>query len=247
MKYVVVKPRGYADLTDGSREIQEFEVSKITATESFITQQVGKNAVSRKIGDYIFWIANPNEVIEIEDGEIEVPDTEENLFCNMLLNEIEFAFGGVVITSNYEATNDVYAGLNDQDIAYIMNAFTLADAVLVEDPNSGRYIAVDRIFDALLAPNGLSYVEYEDPFIEEIEGENDDDLLTDVEDEYEDKDPEIFDDIDYGDSELPMPELPDDLLVEVEDLEEENLEEFEEGFNDFESFDEVEEGIINEQ
>lgn len=243
MKYVVIKPRGYADLTDGSREIEEFQADKITAVDAFIKQQVGKEVVARKVGDYIFWIANPNEVIDIEDGDIEVPDTENNLMCNMLINESEFAFGGVVVTSNYEVTKDEYAGLNEQDIAYIMNAFTLADSVLVEEPETERYIAVDRMFDALLSPNGISYVEYEDPFLEEIE----EDIDEIPDDEYEDSDPDIFDDIEFGDKELPMPDLPDDMLVEEDELEDENLEEFEEGFNDFESFDEVQEGIINDK
>lgn len=220
MKYLVIKPRGYADLTDSSREIEEFEVNKITAVDAFIKQQVGKEAVPRQVGDYTFWIGNPNEIIEIEGDEIEVPTTEENLMCNMLINENEFAFGGVVITSNYKVTEDKYAGLNEQDIAYVMNAFTLADAVLVEDEEAERYIAVDRMFDALLSPNGLSYVEYEDPFVEDLEDEPEEEYIE----EEEDNDPDIFDDIEFGDAEVPMPELPDDMLAEDdEELENEKL------------------------
>src|SRR5690606_19025475 len=121
--YLVIKPRGAAKLDDSYREIEEYDAKSIPAIEAFIEQQVGKNPVSRKVGDYLLWISNPNLIEEIDDETVEIPDTID-LTCNLLINEFEFAFGGVVVTANVSVTDDVYEGLNEQDVANIMNVFS---------------------------------------------------------------------------------------------------------------------------
>lgn len=216
MKYIVIEPRGYAKVDDTTREILEFDVNKIVGVESFIQQQVGKEAVSRKVGDYVLWISNPESVVETEDEEdIVVPETPD-LMCNMLINEVEFAFGGVVVTANHTVTEDLYAGLEDQDVANIMNLFTNTDTVLVEDVETGDLIAVDRVFDALLSYSSVETEVPEDPIIEEIPTETDEFDYETFEETYEDSDPELFDELEFGEKEL---EVPDDVPPEiVEDI-----------------------------
>lgn len=216
MKYIVIEPRGYAKVDDTTREILEFDVNKIVGVESFIQQQVGKEAVSRKVGDYVLWISNPDTVVETEDEEdIVVPETPD-LMCNMLINEVEFAFGGVVVTANHTVTEDLYAGLEDQDVANIMNLFTNTDTVLVEDVETGDLIAVDRVFDALLSYSSVETEVPEDPIIEEIPTETDEFDYETFEETYEDSDPELFDELEFGEKEL---EVPDDVPPEiVEDI-----------------------------
>lgn len=216
MKYIVIEPRGYAKVDDTTREILEFDVNKIVGVESFIQQQVGKEAVSRKVGDYVLWISNPESVVETEDEEdIVVPETPD-LMCNMLINEVEFAFGGVVVTANHTVTEDLYAGLEGQDVANIMNLFTNTDTVLVEDVETGDLIAVDRVFDALLSYSSVETEVPEDPIIEEIPTETDEFDYETFEETYEDSDPELFDELEFGEKEL---EVPDDVPPEiVEDI-----------------------------
>ncbi|RIO07133.1 hypothetical protein BUZ94_13435 [Mammaliicoccus sciuri] len=223
-KYIVIKPRGFAKIDDSYREFEEYEVNKIVGVEAFIQQQVGQPAVERKVGDYILWISNPEAIVETEEGDIAVPETPD-LTCNLLINEVEFAFGGVVVTANHRILDDKYEGLNEQDIANIMNLFTQTDTVLVEDEETGKYIAVDRVFDALLNYSGTIEEVPDDPVIEDIEFPEED-IENISEPEYEDTDPEYFDDIDFGDVELPMPdELPPEVEVEddFDDLSQENL------------------------
>lgn len=216
MKYIVIEPRGYAKVDDTTREILEFDVNKIVGVDSFIQQQVGKEAVSRKVGDYVLWISNPETVVETEDEEdIVVPETPD-LMCNMLINEVEFAFGGVVVTANHTVTEDLYAGLEDQDVANIMNLFTNTDTVLVEDVETGDLIAVDRVFDALLSYSSVETEVPEDPIIEEIPTETEEFDYETFEETYEDSDPELFDELEFGEKEL---EVPDDVPPEiVEDI-----------------------------
>lgn len=216
MKYIVIEPRGYAKVDDTTREILEFDVNKIVGVESFIQQQVGKEAVSRKVGDYVLWISNPDTVVETEDEEdIVVPETPD-LMCNMLINEVEFAFGGVVVTANHTVTEDLYAGLEDQDVANIMNLFTNTDTVLVEDVETGDLIAVDRVFDALLSYSSVETEVPEDPIIEEIPTDTEEFDYETFEETYEDSDPEQFDELEFGEKEL---EVPDDVPPEiVEDI-----------------------------
>lgn len=221
-KYIVIKPRGFVKLDDSYREIEEYEVNKIVGVEAFIQQQVGKPAVERKVGDYVLWISDPEAVVETEEGDITLPETPD-LTCNLLINEVEFAFGGVVVTSNHRITNDKYAGLNEQDVANIMNLFTQTDTVLVEDEETGDYIAVDRVFDALLNYSGTIEEVPDDPAIEDVEIPEED--IENIEEpEYEDTDPQYFDDIDFGDVELPMPdELPPEVEEDYDDLSNEYL------------------------
>lgn len=221
MKYIVIEPRGYAKLDDNTREILEFDKSKIVGVESFVQQQVGKEAVERRVGDYIFWIANPNSLVEIENEKIVVPETP-NLMCNMLINEVEFAFGGVVITSNFRVNkDDKYAGLNEQDVANIMNLFTQTDTVLIEDNETFELIAVDRIFDALLSFSETNDAIMEEPLIEDI-GEEIFDYDTFVE-TYEDSDPDIFDELEFGETILEVPDGVPDPIEEPKEEEQESL------------------------
>lgn len=223
-KYIVIKPRGFVKLDDTYREFEEYEASKIVGKEAFVQQQVGQEAVERKVGDYVFWISDPNMVVESEDESEIVLPAITNLTCNMLINEVEFAFGGVVVTANHRVTNDKYAGLEEQDVANIMNLFTQTDTVLVEDEETGDYIAVDRVFDALLNYSGIETEVPEDPIVEEIVID-DEKLETSTEPEYDDSDPQFFDDLEFGDAELPLSdELPPTVEEEYEDLANENLE-----------------------
>lgn len=196
-KYLVIKPRGAAKLDDSYREIEEYEANSISAVETFIEQQVGKNPVSRKVGDYLLWISNPNLVEEVDEELIEIPDTID-LTCNLLINEFEFAFGGVVVTSNIKITDNKFEGLNEQDVANIMNVFSMSDAILVEDPNTLEVVAVDRIFDALLSPNGMTEEEIEE--IEFVPDELGEDAPEDV-DEYRDDDGSEMEEIEFEDVE----------------------------------------------
>ena len=216
MKYIVIEPRGYAKVDDTTREILEFDVNKIVGVESFIQQQVGKEAVSRKVGDYVLWISNPDSVVETEDEEdIVVPDTPD-LMCNMLINEVEFAFGGVVVTANHTVTEDLYAGLTDQDVANIMNLFTNTDTVLVEDVETADLIAVDRVFDALLLYSGVETEVPEDPIIEEIPIETEEFDYEAFEETYEDPEPERFDELEFGETELEVPdEAPPEIVEDI--------------------------------
>ncbi|QSN68448.1 hypothetical protein JTZ62_04650 [Mammaliicoccus sciuri] len=194
-KFIVIKPRGSAKLDDSYREIEEYDANSIPAVEAFIEQHVGKNPVSRKVGDYLLWISNPNIVEEVDEEEIEVPDTID-LTCNLLINEFEFAFGGVVVTANLRVTENQYEGLNEQDVANIMNVFSMSDAILVEDPNTLEVVAVDRVFDALLSPNGISEDEQEE--IEFIPPELGDDAPEEV-DIFADDDGSEMEEIEFED------------------------------------------------
>lgn len=222
-KYIVIKPRGFAKLDDSFREFEEYEANKIVGVDAFIQQQVGREAVERKVGDYVLWISDPETIVETEEEDIIIPETPD-LTCNMLINEVEFAFGGVVITANHRISDDKFAGLEEQDVANIMNLFTQTDTVLVEDEETGDYVAVDRVFDALLNYSGIIEEIPEDPIIDDIII-IDEELENINEPEYEDPDPKYFDDIDFGDAELPMPdELPPEVEDDYEDLANENLE-----------------------
>lgn len=194
-KYLVIKPRGAAKLDDSYREIEEYDAKSIPAIEAFIEQQVGKNPVSRKVGDYLLWISNPNLIEEIDDETVEIPDTID-LTCNLLINEFEFAFGGVVVTANVSVTDDVYEGLNEQDVANIMNVFSMSDAILVEDPNTLEVVAVDRVFDALLSPNGISEEVPEE--FEFTPDELEDDPVENT-DEFADEDGSAMEELEFED------------------------------------------------
>lgn len=215
MKYIVIEPRGYAKIDDSTREILEFEADKIVGVESFIQQQVGKEAVPRKVGDYVLWISNPDTVVETEDEEnIVVPETP-NLMCNMLINEVEFAFGGVVVTANHKVSDDLLVGLADQDVANIMNLFTNTDTVLVEDNETLDLIAVDRVFDALLTYSNIETEAPTDPIIEEIPADTEEFDYESFEETYEDTEPEYFDELEFGETVLEVPEEVDSEIEEV--------------------------------
>lgn len=215
MKYIVIEPRGYAKIDDSIREILEFDANKIVGVESFIQQQVGKEAVPRKVGDYVLWISNPDSVVETEDEEnIVVPETP-NLMCNMLINEVEFAFGGVVVTANHKVSDDLLAGLADQDVANIMNLFSNTDTVLVEDNETLDLIAVDRVFDALLTYSNIENEAPSDPIIEEIPTDMEEFDYETFEETYEDTEPEYFDELEFGETVLEVPEEVDSEIEEV--------------------------------
>lgn len=155
MKYLSIKPRT-EKLSNNSKFFSEFEVSKINGVKAFIEQRVGKAPVKRVVGDYIFWISDPKTIVETEEGETEIEDTIDTLMPNLLLNETEIAYGEVIVTANAKVSADEYAGLADIDIGYIMNAFTNSSSVLVEDSLTGAKIAVDKVFESLLSPNGVN-------------------------------------------------------------------------------------------
>lgn len=209
MKFIVIRPRGQVKLDDNYRELLEFDISKISGYETFIQQQIGRKPVSRKIGDYLFWIADPYiEVVE-EDISFTVPENVD-LTCNLLINEMEFAFGSVVVTSNHTVDSNEFSGLSEQDVANIMNMFTLTEAILVEDPETEEVVAVDRIFDGLLTYNSINIDTEIDPTISEPII---DDEQLEIEEGYEDGDPAEFDEIEFGDSEFPMPpEYPVEII-----------------------------------
>lgn len=216
-KYIVIKPRGSAKLDDSYREIEEYDSNSITAVESFIEQQVGKNPVSRKVGDYLLWISNPSIVEEVDDEIVEIPDTID-LTCNLLINEFEFAFGSVVVTANVRVTENIYEGLNEQDVANVMNVFSMSDAILVEDPNTLEVVAVDRVFDALLSPNGISDEVPEE--IEFVPSELPEDAIEEV-DQFADDDGSAMEQIEFEDvDEEGVGEWID--IIDLEDYESED-------------------------
>lgn len=154
MKYLSIKPRT-EKLSNNSKHFNEFDVNKINGVEAFIEQRVGKAPVKRVIGDYVFWISDPKTAVDTESGIIEIEDTIESLIPNLLLNEAEIAYGEVIVTANNKVSSDDYEGLTDVDIGYIMNAFTNSSSVLIEEDISGATIAVDKITESLLSPNGV--------------------------------------------------------------------------------------------
>lgn len=226
MDYIVIKPRGSIKLGDGQKEIEIHRVKDIPSVESFINQQVGKKAVQRRVGDYLFWIADPNTPDElentVEDIEEGVPDTPE-LTCNLLINETEFAFGNVVVTANIAVEADKFIGLNEQDVANIQNLFTKTGAYIVEDTYTGEDVAVDSVFDALLSPNGMNFEDFEDIEVDvpEIEDEIPEDYSNS---EIEDADPDVFDEIEFGEVEGDSEEWIDidEVQQEPEEIEFEN-------------------------
>ncbi len=153
MKFLVIKPRGTDKLGDESKRIVEYDASKLPSYEAFVQQQVGKHVVSRIVGDYVFWIADPNRVVVSDIEEFEVPSNDA-MTSNLMLNEKDLAKGNVVVTGNARLNTDLYSGLEDQDIAYILNAFTLSGVLLVADANNVQ-VAVDQLTDSILSPNGL--------------------------------------------------------------------------------------------
>lgn len=156
MKFLVLKPN--QDIMQGQldKQFEEFEVKKLNGIEAFITEYVGADSVKRIVGDYCFWISNPNKTIISEASISEVPNTINHISPNLLINEFEFAYGNVVITSNSKVSPDNdFEGLTDLDIGYILNAFTLCDSLLVADASTGKNIAVEKINDNQLSPNGL--------------------------------------------------------------------------------------------
>lgn len=180
MKYLILKPRGAVNLGDSKKPMAEIAASSIQSKNSFIQQQIGRHAIKIHVGDYVFWISDPSVKVKTEDGEVVINDTID-MTCNLLINETLFAFGNVVVTANHRVDNDEFKGLADQDIANIMNSFTLSTAALVYDEKLGKEVAVDRIRDAILAPNGISQptnsgvrpiIEYIDDEPEKIYYEN---------------------------------------------------------------------------
>jgi len=170
-------------------------------------------------------------VEEVDEELIEIPDTID-LTCNLLINEFEFAFGGVVVTSNIKITDNKFEGLNEQDVANIMNVFSMSDAILVEDPNTLEVVAVDRIFDALLSPNGMTEEEIEE--IEFVPDELGEDAPEDV-DEYRDDDGSEMEEIEFEDVE-------DETIGEWVDID--DLEDYES--EDDIPFEDPDEDVINE-
>ena len=193
MKYLSIKPRT-EKLSNNSKHFSEFEVSKINGVEAFIEQRVGKAPVKRVIGDYVFWISDPKTAVDTESGIIEIEDTIDSLIPNLLLNEAEIAYGEVIITANSKVSSNDYEGLTDVDIGYIMNAFTNSSSVLIEDDISDLTIAVDKITESLLSPNGVDNNVQEDVIP---------DFITIDDEEVESIDPSL---------------LPDIKDVEVQDL-----------------------------
>lgn len=187
MKYLSIKPRT-EKLSNNNKQFNEFDVNKINGVEAFIEQRVGKAPVKRVVGDYVFWISDPKTAVDTESGIIEIEDTIESLIPNLLLNEAEIAYGEVIITANNKVSSDDYEGLTDIDIGYIMNAFTNSSSVLIEEDISGATIAVDKITESLLSPNGVDnnvqeevvpdFITINDEEVESI----DPNLLPDIED-----------------------------------------------------------------
>lgn len=179
MKYLVIKPRKEAKLGEFNKEFIEFEANKITDLPPFIEQHVGKKAVMRYVGDYVFWISDPNTIRDSESGQEEILDTI-TLTPNLMVNESEIAYGSVVVTANKAVGNSETEGLTDVDIGYIMNAFTLSGAVLVDHEELNNPVAVDRVSDNILSPNGISSNTFEEIVPEIIEFEEVQEVFTDV-------------------------------------------------------------------
>lgn len=179
MKYLVVKPRKEAKLGEFNKEFIEFDANKIADLPPFIEQHVGKKAVKRYVGDYVFWISDPNTVRNSESGQEEIIDTI-TLTPNLMVNESEIAYGSVVITANKSVGTSETEGLTDVDIGYIMNAFTMSGAVLVDQEELNDPVAVDRVSDNILSPNGVSSDIFEDIVPEIIEMEEVQEDFTEV-------------------------------------------------------------------
>lgn len=139
MKYLIIKPKQ-------SNRFIEVSVKSVSNPDTFIQQEIGAPALARQVGDYTVWIADPQEVVLDEEGLAFKGTRLSNVTPNMLINEFEVAYGNVVITSNYKVTSNKYSGLNEQDIANVMNALLNSNSTLVDF--KGSQVTIDCLNDA---------------------------------------------------------------------------------------------------
>ncbi|MCE5557200.1 hypothetical protein JL916_04405 [Staphylococcus pseudintermedius] len=159
MKYLIIKPKQ-------SNRFIEVSVKSVSNPDTFIQQEIGAPALARQVGDYTVWIADPQEVVLDEEGLAFKGTRLSNVTPNMLINEFEVAYGNVVITSNYKVTSNKYSGLNEQDIANVMNALLNSNSTLVDF--KGSQVTIDCLNDAFLAPNGITLDYYDEPVIDSL-------------------------------------------------------------------------------
>lgn len=165
MKYLIIYPRGTKKIGDSKKVFKEVEAKAIQSKETFVQQNVGKEAIEVTVGDYVFWVSDPTAVAEEESGQVNFIETI-TLTPNLLIDEMLFAHGNVVVTAHVPTSKTHYDGLNEQDIANIYNAFTKSTAIIVEDVGTGLDVAVDKIDSSL-----LSFSNVEENSMEMIEPE----------------------------------------------------------------------------
>lgn len=172
MKYLIIYPRGTKKIGDSKKVFKEVEAKAIQSKETFVQQNVGKEAIEVTVGDYVFWVSNPNAIVEEESGQDEFLETI-TLTPNLLINEMLFAHGNAVVTAHIPTCETYFDGLNEQDIANIYNAFTKSTATIVEDVGTGLDVAVDKIDSSLLSFTNVeeNSVEVIEPKILEIDDE----------------------------------------------------------------------------
>lgn len=159
MKYLIIKPKQL-------NRFIEVSVKSVSNPDTFIQQEIGAPALARQVGDYTVWIADPQEVVLDEEGLAFKGTRLSNVTPNMLINEFEVAYGNVVVTSNYKVTSNKYSGLNEQDIANVMNALLNSNSTLVDF--KGSQVTIDCFNDAFLAPNGITIDYYDEPVIDSL-------------------------------------------------------------------------------
>lgn len=190
MKFLIIKPNTDSiNRLKNQKLFEEVEVAKINNPRVFIQEKVGTDAVSRLVGDYLVWISNPNENV-IDDTGLSYEGGKDfinsKLTANLLVNEYEFAYGNVIVTSNYNVTKNEFSGLNTQDVANVMNAFSHTDTALVEQ--NKKQVVVDKLNDPFLSPNGLNSVDFNAPKLPKVEEDAKESTInTYNDDRYEEK------------------------------------------------------------
>ncbi|WP_305850021.1 hypothetical protein [Staphylococcus hyicus] len=190
MKFLIIKPNTDSiNRLKNPKLFEEVEVTKINNPKVFIQEKIGTDVISRLVGDYLVWMSNPNENI-IDDTGFNYEGgknlVNSHLSINMLVNEQDFAYGNVIVTSNYKVTSSMFAGLNNQDIANVMNAFSNTDTAIVDQNN--KQVVIDKLNDPLLSPNGLSNLELDEPKLPKLEEDANEKTIHTYNDErYEEK------------------------------------------------------------
>lgn len=171
MKFLIIKPNTDSiNRLKNQKLFEEVDVAKINNPKVFIQEKIGTDAVSRLVGDYLVWMSNPNENV-IDDTGFNYEGGKDfinsKLTANLLVNEHEFAYGNVIITSNYNVTKNEFSGLTTQDVANVMNAFSKTDTALVDQNN--KQVVIDRLNDPFLSPNGINSTDFNTPKLPKIE------------------------------------------------------------------------------